>query len=106
MKSLYGILKEIYLYGIFHVDKSPPVAKGTTASTEAAMLHEQIRGLADGKGVEDAALWFSERPLVKHKKHRECFLFSMHVLQDSVVVSKLFLVNVFCLKNVLQRFAT
>lgn len=28
-------------------------AQRTTASTEAAMLHEQIRGLADGKGVED-----------------------------------------------------
>ena len=66
MESLRGNLLG---HGIFPVHKSPPVAKGTTASTEAAMLHEQIRGLADGKGVEDAALWFSERPLVKHKKH-------------------------------------
>ena len=32
-----------------------PCCQGTTASTEAAMLHEQIRGLADGKGVEEAA---------------------------------------------------
>lgn len=31
---------------------------------------------------------------------------SMHVLQDSVVVSMFFLVNVLFFKNVLRRFAT
>lgn len=37
------------------------------------MLHEQIRGLADGKGVEEAALWFSERPVVKRWKKIRIF---------------------------------
>lgn len=52
---LWNPYENLLGHGIFHVHKPPPVAKGTTASTEAAMLYEQIRGLADGKGVEEAA---------------------------------------------------